>query len=82
MAAALRDASPFPRVESPQAWRVTIEQIQANGYNLDIKNPHDSSESHADPDELLKEYEGIKAEVAKIRGQLSDALSKALASGS
>ncbi len=26
------------RVESPQAWRVSIEQIQANGYNLDIKN--------------------------------------------
>ena len=38
------------RVESPQAWRVTIEQIQANGYNLDIKNPHDTSEAHGDPD--------------------------------
>jgi type I restriction enzyme M protein len=24
----------------PQAWQVDIETIKANGYNLDIKNPH------------------------------------------
>ena len=28
------------REENDQAWKVTIEQIAKNGYNLDIKNPH------------------------------------------
>ncbi len=38
VAASPHDASFFTnRVESPQAWRVAIEQIQANGHNLDIK---------------------------------------------
>jgi len=28
------------REENEQAWRVNIESIRTNGYNLDIKNPH------------------------------------------
>jgi type I restriction enzyme M protein len=28
------------RVENEQAWKVDIESIKTNGYNLDIKNPH------------------------------------------
>ena len=28
------------RVESEQAWKVSIEDLKANNYNLDIKNPH------------------------------------------
>jgi type I restriction enzyme M protein len=66
------------RVESPQAWRVSIEQIQANGYNLDIKNPHDSSEAHADPDELLADYQILLAELQKTRDRLKDELFQAL----
>jgi hypothetical protein len=34
-----------------------------NGYNLDIKNRHDSSEAHADPDELLADYQILLAEL-------------------
>jgi type I restriction enzyme M protein len=79
VAAALRDANAFTnRVESPQAWRVSIEQIQANGYNLDIKNPHDSSEAHADPDELLADYQILMAELQKTRDRLKDELFQAL----
>ena len=66
------------RVESPQAWRVSIEQIQPNGYNLDIKNPHDSSEAHADPDELLADYQILLAELQKTRDRLNDELFQAL----
>ena len=66
------------RVESPQAWRVSIEQIQANGYNLDIKNPHDSSEAHADPDELLADYQILMVELQKTRDRLKDELFQAL----
>jgi len=28
------------REENEQAWKVSIEEISKNGYNLDIKNPH------------------------------------------
>ena len=33
------------RSESDQAWQVDIETIKANGYNLDIKNPHRAEEA-------------------------------------
>jgi len=32
------------RLESEQAWQVDIETIKANGYNLDVKNPHQPEE--------------------------------------
>lgn len=32
------------REENEQAWQVSIETIAANGYNLDIKNPHQTDE--------------------------------------
>jgi len=58
------------RYESEQAWQVDIEAIKANGYNLDVKNPHQPEEekkyssgelldmlhqSFAESDELLAE---------------------------
>ncbi len=79
VAASPHDASFFTnRVESPQVWRVTIEQIQANGYNLDIKNPHDTSEAHVDPDELLAEYQQLMTELQQTRNRLKDELFQAL----
>jgi len=35
------------RKESEQAWKVPIDAIIGNGYNLDIKNPHVAEEEHA-----------------------------------
>jgi type I restriction enzyme M protein len=32
------------REENEQAWQVDVETIKANGYNLDIKNPHQEEE--------------------------------------
>ncbi len=34
------------RSEHEQAWKVSIEDIVASGYNLDIKNPHKQEEEH------------------------------------
>ena len=34
------------RKENEQAWKVSIGTIVANGYNLDIKNPHTPEEKH------------------------------------
>ena len=66
------------REEGPQAWKVSAEAIKARGYNLDIKNPHDSSEAHADPDELLADYQILLTELQKTRDRLKDELFQAL----
>lgn len=34
------------REESEQAWRISIDTLTANGYNLDIKNPHIKETGH------------------------------------
>jgi len=34
------------RKENEQAWRVSIDTLAKNGYNLDIKNPHVKDERH------------------------------------
>lgn len=34
------------RKENEQAWKVSIDTIISNGYNLDIKNPHTPEETH------------------------------------
>jgi type I restriction enzyme M protein len=67
------------RVEGPQAWKVSIEDIKARGYNLDIKNPHNESKDHGDPEELLRELEAVEAEAANLRDQLKAILAEALA---
>jgi type I restriction enzyme M protein len=66
------------RVETEQAWRVSIDEIKARNYNLDIKNPHQSEQVSHDPDELLAKYEQQLAEIQEIRNQLRDILADAL----
>ncbi len=66
------------RVGSPLAWRASIEQNQANGDTLEMKNPHDSSEDHADPDELLAEYQMLMTELQQTRDRLKDESFQAL----
>jgi type I restriction enzyme M protein len=34
------------RVENEQAWKVDIDTIKNNGFNLDIKNPHKQEDAH------------------------------------
>lgn len=66
------------RQETPQAWRVSIEDIKARGYNLDIKNPHTVADDHGDPETLLVELGAAEAETAKLRDQLKAILAEAL----
>jgi type I restriction enzyme M protein len=67
------------RKANDHAWKVSIEDIQARGYNLDFKNPNAKEEGTGDPDELLREYQEAAAAAAKIRDALRDELAKALA---
>ena len=44
------------RVENEHAWKVSIADIKARNYNLDIKNPHGPDLVNHDPEELLANY--------------------------
>ena len=67
------------RQETPQAWKVTAEDVKARGYNLDIKNPHTIADDHGDPEELLAALDTAEAEVASLRDRLKSILAEALA---
>lgn len=66
------------RVETEQAWQVSIDDIKARNYNLDIKNPHIGEQINHDPDELLAEYHRQQKEISLLRDQLKGILSDAL----
>lgn len=66
------------RQETPQAWKVGIDEIRARHWNLDCKNPHVGEQASHDPDELLAEYRQMQAEIAALQGQLKAALAEAL----
>ncbi|WP_334185209.1 type I restriction-modification system subunit M [Novosphingobium sp.] len=67
------------RVEGPQAWKISIEDIKARGYNLDIKNPHSEAVDHGKPEELLRKLDAAETEAANLRDQLKAILAEALA---
>lgn len=66
------------REENEFAWRVPIEEIKSNGYNLDIKNPNVEDVNHGDPDELLQDYHQLLHDIADTRNKLRDELMDAL----
>ncbi|TCG08825.1 DNA methyltransferase [Paraburkholderia steynii] len=66
------------RVESEFAWKVGIDRLKANGYNLDQKNPHRGDEISHDPDELLVQYQHLTADAQALRDQLKGILANAL----
>jgi type I restriction enzyme M protein len=69
------------RVETDQAWKVSIDEIKARNYNLDIKNPHVAEQVNLDPDKLLKKYAKQQQAIAKLRDQLKSILAEALNNG-
>jgi type I restriction enzyme M protein len=66
------------RQENEFAWRVSIDEIKARNYNLDLKNPHNPDTRPADVDHLLPEYEKLLAQIAETRNQLKTQLQQAL----
>lgn len=58
------------REENEFAWKASVEDIKANNYNLDIKNPHRVDAEHADLDEMLKDYQALMAELNDVRSKL------------
>lgn len=66
------------RVENEFAWKVSIEDVKARNYNLDIKNPHTPDAESHDPDKLLKDYFDLQAKIGATRDQLKGILADAL----
>jgi type I restriction enzyme M protein len=66
------------REETPQAWRVSADEIAAANYNLDFKNPHQSAEEETDVEALIARHMEIEAEVTATRERLKRELSEAL----
>jgi type I restriction enzyme M protein len=69
------------RVETALSWNVTVDQVKARGYNLDIRNPHVVADDHGDPEALLAEVNTAEAEAARLRDQLKSILAEALRDG-
>ena len=67
------------REEGERAWKVSLEDVKARAYNLDIRNPRTVEVDHGDPETLLEELNNAEAEVAAIRDQLKAILAEALA---
>lgn len=67
------------RKETPQAWKVTADQVKERGYNLDIKNPHSVPDDHGDPAQLLAALDKAEAEATGLRNRLKSILAEALA---
>ena len=57
---------------------MSIDEIKARNYNLDIKNPHAEADSHGDPYKLLATYEVHLEHIAAQRTVLKQELEIAL----
>ena len=66
------------RKETEQAWKVSIDDIIARNYNLDISNPHVNEAIVHDPEKLLEQYNTQQDEIQTLRDQLKGILSAAL----
>jgi type I restriction enzyme M protein len=59
------------RIESERAWRVPITDIEANGYNLDLRNPNRPDDlAHRPPAELLAELVSTEREILGLLEKL------------
>lgn len=69
------------RKKSEYAWKLSIADIKARNYNLDIKNPHISHHETQDPEALLAQYNLLQEDIAILRAQLQLILGEALQRG-
>jgi len=64
------------RKEGPHAWKTTAVEVEARGWNLDLKNPNARQGlEHVEPAELVARMRGHEAEVQKLLGQIEKLVS-------
>jgi type I restriction enzyme M protein len=63
------------REENEQAWRVPVQQIIDNGYNLDIKNPNAAQDfEHMPPEQLVEDILAKEQRIIEIMQEIKAAL--------
>ena len=63
------------REENERAWCVPAEQIVANGYNLDLKNPHGKVDfEHLPPEQLVEDILAKERRIFEVLGEIKQAL--------
>lgn len=66
------------RSTSPVSWCVSMDEIRARSYNLDIENPHRAAEPDRDPADLLADFRSASEAFSEASASLRDRLSAAL----
>ena len=66
------------REENKYAWKVSIEDIKARAYNLDIKNPYQEVDELANPDEILNNYRNTESAISGVQEKIIQVLNDAL----
>jgi len=67
------------RKETDQAWKVTTEEIEKRGYNLDIKNPNSEENQTYDVEDLLAKRNSLNEEIQNLSHSLLNELKETLA---
>jgi type I restriction enzyme M protein len=67
------------RKESDQAWKVSAEEIEQRGYNLDIKNPNSEENQTYDVEALLAKRNSLNEDIQKLSNSLLNELKETLA---
>jgi type I restriction enzyme M protein len=57
------------RTESEHSWRISLEDLKARNYNLDIKNPHVMDRENQDPEVLLAQYHSLQDSIKNLRNE-------------
>lgn len=68
------------REESKRSWRVSVDEVVASDYDLDIKNPNTVQDGHEDPEVLLARYAEAVASVQAAQEALKAGLAESLGS--
>lgn len=58
------------------AWKVSLDEVIKNNYNLDFKNPHINTQKVYNPDVILSEYSNTINKTVSTRKNLKNLLSK------
>ena len=66
------------RVETEQAWKVSIDDVIKLNFNLDFTNPYIVEEINQDPDELIAQYNDQLNQIQNLQNDLKIALKDAL----
>jgi type I restriction enzyme M protein len=66
------------REENQYAWKVSAEEIKTRGYNLDIKNPHQTADDMVSPADLMAKFRATETKILSIQEEIVKVLTEAL----